>query len=161
MSLDLGNIQIEGMDRIVKEIEKLDDKMKRKEIIKILRRQVEPMKEAIKAEAPVYDRTVARYTTDGKVADIYKAGNLRDSITIKSGRNKGYPNVAVGPAFGVKKKYDGYYSFFVVYGYAGNNRVAPNDFILRGATKVWKQVTEGTSDKLEKYIERKIKKLDI
>ena len=55
----MSEITIQGIEGVVGEIKKLtSDKMKRLEIIKILRTQVKPILAAIKANTPVADEDI-------------------------------------------------------------------------------------------------------
>lgn len=149
-------VDIEGMDKVINMIRTLPDRTKRLEILKILRRQVEPIKEAVKKNTPVYDYTVKRRVKGASTVYEYKPGNLKESISIFSGKSRNFPTVYVGPAMGVKKKYDGYYGFFVIYG--TKNGIEGNDFVRKGASNVLPSVTNEATQKLKKYIEGKIKR---
>jgi hypothetical protein len=61
----MSTVTIEGMDGVIGEIKKLtNDRMKRLEIIKILRRQVKPILSAVKAKTPVADEDIKFRKTD-------------------------------------------------------------------------------------------------
>ena len=157
-------LKIEGMQEVIREIQKLDsDVIKRREILKVLRRQSKPILRAIKKEAPVEKRgyTITRRLSgtkgNRKTADVYEPGNLKRSLAIKTSPLKSYPSVLIGFRYGTKYKYDGYYGNFVIWGYAGKNRYAPNDFIMRGAAPLLGDVYTKASDELKKYIEKQIK----
>ena len=55
----IQRIKIEGIEELTKQIMNLsDDKMKRRELLKILRRQAKPLLAAIKSKAPVADKAI-------------------------------------------------------------------------------------------------------
>lgn len=149
-------IRIEGMEGVIREIRKLPDKVKRLEILKILRRQVKPLKAAIKVEA---DKT----NPEGKIYKIrggktVEPGNLGDSIKIFNGRNKEFPSVFIGPEMGPRKKNDAFYAFFVQY---GTIHIAPNDFIDKATKPLLPGLAKELSGDLERYLQRIINKLNL
>jgi len=160
--------KIEGIADVSREIISLaDDKMKRREILKILRKQVKPLLQEIKNQTPIAQKIMQ--VRDRK----YSIGNLRNSMKIKTSKMKHYPNVLVGPKMGAKKNKDtnladgdGFYAFFIQYGYAGtrhsgSNKIPPRDFIFDAFKKVGANVERNTSKDLERYILRKAKKLNL
>ncbi len=160
--------KIEGIADVSRQITSLvDDKMKRSEILKILRKQVKPLLREVKNQTPVAQKVLQ--VRDRK----YSIGNLRDSMKIKTSKMKHYPNVLVGPRMGGKKNKetgladgDGFYAFFIQYGYAGtrhsgSNKIPARDFIHDAFKKVGASVERNTSKDLERYINRKIKKLNL
>lgn len=151
-----STVHIEGIEFVANEIKNINnDKIKRREILKILKRQAKPLLRAVKAATPVADKVVRDN------GDVYPIGNLRNSMRIKTGRSKEYPNVLVGPKFGKTKKggemsslNDGYYAFFIQY---GTKNQAPNDFIGRASEGLLGITDKYMSAELKKYIEKKIK----
>jgi hypothetical protein len=153
-------VTIEGMDEVIREFKKIDnDALKRREILKLLRRQAKPLLKAVTAAAPIIESglTKTRKKAGGGVA-TYEPGNLKKAMAIKTSPLKNYPNVLVGFRQGVKAKYDGYYGFFVVYGYAGKHRVAPNDFIWRAGKPLLPEINTKGSLEMRKYILKMIEK---
>ena len=45
-------VEIEGFDEVIKQLQKLEDRVKRRELLKIFRRQAEPVKRVMAAQAP-------------------------------------------------------------------------------------------------------------
>lgn len=87
--------KIEGIEAVSNEIKSLGkDKMKRREILKILRRQADPIKSKMKQNAPESDNVIIVR------GDVYYPGNLKKAIAIKTSRSKKYPNVLIGPRYG-------------------------------------------------------------
>ena len=149
--------KIEGIEAVQREIESLsDDKMKRREILKILRRQAKPILSAIQANTPEADKVVTFRGVE------YDPGNLRRSMAIKTGRSKDYPNVLVGPRQTKKGKtpikYDGFYAFWIQYGTIYQK---PNDFIWKAAAPLLDSVHTTASAETKKYIEKKIRTLNL
>ena len=146
--------KIEGIEAVQREIESLsDDKMKRREILKILRRQTKPILSAVQANTPEADKV-------GIFKGVkYDPGNLRRSMAIKTGRSKEYPNVLVGPRQGKKaKNYDGFYAWWIQYGTIYKK---PNDFIWKAAAPLLDSVHTTASAETKKYIEKKIRTLNL
>ena len=147
-------VDIEGMDEVIAEFKKIDnDVLKRREILKLLRRQSKPLVKAIRSKAPVADRIVTRRTKSGDIAAIYKPGNLKKSIKIKTSRSKRYPNVLVGPNMGRRGKYDGYYAFFLQY---GTRNMRGNDFIDKATSPLLPKLHTEMSQEMKDYIEKMI-----
>lgn len=152
------NYDIKGISQVVAEIKKLDDKLKRRELLKILRRQSKPVLRAIKQNTPVYDYDVIRTRkSDGKQF-TYEPGNLKKSMAIKTGKSKTKPTVMIGPRQGERAKYDGYYAFFIQY---GTFNQSPNDFIAKAAEPLIGTVATSASAETKRYLEKKIKELQL
>ena len=152
----MSTVTIEGMDGVIGEIKALtNDRMKRLEIIKILRQQVKPILSAVKAKTPVADEDIKFRKR------IYHPENLKKSMAIKTSPMKKYPNVLVGPRKGSDKTNDGFYSFFIQYGYLWNYRIPANDFIGDAAGPLLGSVSTTMSVQLEKYIYKKAQTLNL
>ena len=149
-------IRIEGMNGVIREIIKLPSRAKFLEIRKILRRQVKPLKAAIKVEADKTNPEGRTYKIRG--GKTVEPGNLGDSIKIFNGRNKEFPSVFIGPDMGGKKKNDAFYAFFVQY---GTIHIAPNDFIDKATKSLLPSLGKEISRDLEKYLQRKIKRSNL
>tara|TARA_R110000772_G_scaffold67579_2_gene150027 strand:+ start:3585 stop:4058 length:474 start_codon:yes stop_codon:yes gene_type:complete len=149
-------VKIEGMEDVIREFKKIEsDVVKRREILKLLRRQAKPLVKAIRANTPMANKTVIRRLADGSKAAEYKPGNLKKSIQIKTSPSKNYPNVLVGPNVKKNAKYDGYYGFFIQY---GTTTMAPNDFIWKASKPLLPEINTKGSVEMKKYIEKMIKK---
>jgi len=154
-----GVFEIGGIQEVAREIRSLSsDKMKRKEILKILRRQAEPILMAMKLNAPESDNVIIVRNK------VYYPGDLKKSIAIKTSPSRSYPNVLVGPRYGNgAKKYDGFYAWWIEYG-TGTHEADPTggkNFVQ----KTWSQTGVSThteaSSKLKKYIDKKAKTLNL
>jgi len=144
------NLSVEGIDNVINEIIAIsDDRMKRGEILKILRRQAKPILAAVKSNTPVADGPIV-----GRNGKVYEAGNLKKSMAIKTSPLKNYPNVLVGPRKGARAVNDGFYAFFIQEGVYG---IPKNDFIMDAARPLLNSTEKTMSVELEKYINKKIK----
>jgi hypothetical protein len=115
--------QVEGFDQLNEKLKRLDDKVKRSEIIKIQRRVAKPLEKAYAEALPK------------------KSGTLAKSVSTKAvpkSKTGGNPSIVIRP--GKKGKNDGYYKFMVVKKGArlGSNR--------RGSRKGKNTVVEDARD---------------
>ena len=151
--------KIEGIKAVSNEIKSLgNDKIKRREILKILRRQAKPMKQAMKQNAPESDNVII-------VGDnLFYPGNLKKSIAIKTSPSKKYPNVLVGAKYGKgAKKYDGFYAFWIDLG-IGKHKANPTggkNFIQKTFAQTGEATYKHASSQLKKYIDKKAKTLNL
>ena len=150
---------IQGIEGVTNEIKSLsDDKLKRREILKVLRRQVKPILEALKQNTPIAqnDITVRNVT--------YSPGNLKKAMAIKTSPSKKYPNVLIGPRYGRGgKKYDGFYAWWIEYanGTHESNPTGGKNFIQKTLVQKGESVTKVASEQLKKYIDKKAKTLNL
>jgi len=154
------NFEVEGMDRIVRAIQKLgDDKIKAREVKKILRKQAKPSLRALNRNTPNRaskgeNRAIKRGES------LYWPGNLKRSNKIKV-RGKDYPTAFVGahvPSKRAKKKSgSGYYGYFVQYG--TQRGIKGDDYVMRAKQEAEQEVGDGVSKELAKYIKKEAKKL--
>lgn len=154
------SFKIEGWDTVINTIKELgDDKTKRREIIKILKRQAAPAKRVMIAQAPVVrnNRSI-KYHRDNSI--VYKAGNLKRAIKIFS-RGPDHPTVFVG-AQAKKPQGSGYYSYFVQYGTNrsdGKSITEKDNYVERADNLVSEIIGENASDELAKYIKKEALRL--
>ena len=151
--------EIEGIQDVAREIKSLsNDKMKRSEILKVLRRQAKPLVAAMRQNAPESDNVII--VRD----DAYYPGNLKKAIAVKTSPSKKYPSVLVGPRYGRgATKYDGFYSFWVEYGLGTHetNPTGAKNFVQKTWTQKGESVKTQASSQLKKYIDKKAKKLNL
>lgn len=135
-----------------------DDKTKRQEVLKILRRQVKPAISRMQAIAPEAKKDVI-YSRDKSV--VFKPGNLKRSIKVFTGKNKQFPSVYVGPRAKGKPSGSGYYGYFVAYGTKGIRAIrrGKNNFIEKTGASVGNSVLRDIGDKTLKYIDKRAKQL--
>lgn len=153
------SFKIEGIQEVSNEIKLLSsDKMKRSEILKVLRRQAKPMMQAMRQNAPESDNVIVVRN------DVYYPGNLKKSIAIKTSPSKKYPNVLVGPRYGKgANKYDGFYAWWIEYG-TGTHQSNPTggkNFVQRTWIQKGEIMQTQASTQLKKYIDKKAKTLNL
>jgi len=150
-----GNITIDwdGFPELAALLKRLPDNMKANEIRRIMRKALAPVVSSARAFAPKASRTVTR--AKGKIR--YEPGNLKNSITTINIRSTRYATVEVGAAAGVRKKYDGYYGFFVHEGTSRISRKKP--FMERAWSANRGPVAAETSAQIAKQINRTVKRL--
>jgi len=153
------NYKIEGFEGVMLEIQSLDDKMKRSEILKILRRQMDPVVDKMKQNAP--NQRTEKINVRGTIIDPQE---LKNSIAVKTSPSKKYPNVLVGPRYGKgARKFDGFYAWWIEYGVGKHiaNPTGKKNFIQKTYSETSDKIYTQASEKLEKYIQRKVKKLNL
>jgi len=178
-------------DKLVRHIKHITEtQVKRREILKIMKRQMKPIEKGVKNKTPV------RRTSKNKLFSLVdksshvgvniqsqynlnkknmgsrssittrkrKAprGNLKRSIMTSANKDKKNVGVRVHPMKGKRKRYDGYYGWWLVYGWNpfGGDRIEGNDFLWKGAVSNIPTTANGMSNELEKYITRKLKRLN-
>ena len=159
------NFKIQGIEGVQNEIKKLNnDRMKRQEILKILRRQMKPTLAGIKAKTPIAKEPIVFRNK------VYAPNNLKNSMAIKTGKSKINPTVLVGPRQGRKAKtYDGFYAWWHIYGWSPFHKrgtvppkmIKPNDFIWEGAAPHLSVAETSMSNELKNYIGKKAKTLNL
>jgi hypothetical protein len=147
----IQRIKIEGIEELTREIMNLsDDKIKRRELLKILRRQAKPLLASIKSKAPVADKPIViRGVT-------YQPRNLEKSFKIQAARSKTFPHVVVKPNRGSKGKYDGFYVHFLTY---GTPNIQGDDFIKTAADATLPTINTSLSAELQRYVTKKTKQI--
>lgn len=153
------SFRLTGVQGVVTEIKLLsDDKVKRREILKILRRQCKPVLNALKQNTPIAQNNITvRNVT-------YSPGNLKKAMAIKTSPSKMYPNVLVGPRYGKgAKRYDGFYAWWIEYanGTHESNPTGGKNFIQRTWAQKKDSLHNETSAELKKYIDKKAKTLNL
>jgi hypothetical protein len=151
---------IKGFNQVALEIKSLsDDKVKRSELLKILRRQMKPVLEKMRQNAP------NQRTKEIRVGDtIYPPQELKNSLAIKTSPLKHIARVLVGPRYGRgAKKHDGFYAFWIEYGVGKhiNNPTGKKNFIQKTYNEMSDKIYTQASAELTKYIQRKVKKLNL
>ena len=149
--------EFEGFDKVVRVIKELgDDRIKRSELLKIFRRQIEPAKRIMIAQAPV-ERTGRTITYHRNNSIKYKPGNLKRAITKFTGKSKDYPTISVG-AKAKKPEGSGYYSWFIQHGTSGGIR-NKNNYVQRANDLTNEIIGDKASSEVLRYIEKQAKRL--
>lgn len=158
-TVDVISFEIEGFDDVINAIKQLPDKIKHREVIKILKRQAKPTQRVMIAQAPrIKDGRTMKYHRKKSIE--YRPGNLKRSIKMFS-RGPDYPTVFVG-AQAKKPEGSGYYSSFIQYGTNNGKRGIrrKNDFVKRTDDMVSDIMGDNASGELVKYITKEAKKLN-
>lgn len=141
---------IEGFKELRQKIKGLPDKVKKREVVKILRQAAKSTLTAARSESPVSKRN----------STVHPRENLKKSIKIRTLTRAKMPMVVVGPAS--RGKNDGFYGrLFVIPGFTnkGGTPVAANPFMAR-AEKISKRAVSNESvSKVEKYLKKQIDRL--
>jgi len=149
-------IEIEGFDRLQTQIQKLDDKVKRREVLKILGQVANPTVKAARTQAP---KSKKPHVQAGKrTYKVIQPGNLKKSIgkiTGKRGNAKVNAVLYVGPRSKGRKN-DGWYGAFV---HGGTVKQSPNPFMDRAYNQTKGKVTADAEDKVKKYLDKQIARL--
>lgn len=131
--------EIEGFDKFLREVEKLPDRMKRNELLKVLRRSSKPTIQAAKR-------------------NIHSRSNrLGKSIGNITGKNREYPNVMVGPR--VKGKNEGFHGHLVEFGHGGPHPAPANPFMRPAYDETKNRVSDDLAKKISAYLEKQANKL--
>lgn len=151
--------EIKGFDTLRAKVKQLPDKLKKREMLRILRIVAKPTVSAARQEAPVGDRVHKRYSRrDGRVLGVYNPGNLRKSIgniTGKKGLGRVNAVLYVGPR-SKGRKYDGYYGHMV---HGGTVKQEANPYMDRAYNRTKGQVTVDAEARVAKALQKQIDKL--
>ena len=160
-------IDIEGFDELNAKLKALPDRVKRLEVLKIMRRQATPIVTAYRAKLPVGSKSHTRYTKGGQ-RTTYQPGNLRRSVgkkAVNPRKTDGNPVLVVRPLQG--RRNDGYYRFMVVpKGFRGSGRgsrkgsntVVP-DARNAALSQSGDQVAQAAQVKVAGYVQKRIDQL--
>lgn len=142
--------QITGFTQLAAKIKSLPDKVKRKEIVKVLGQVANPTLRAARGFAPLGTRKHSR--------DNAGPGNLKKSIRKKTG-NKGINRINAAVFIGPWKtgKNAGWYAHFIA---GGTKRgIAPNNFMAKAYSATKGLVTVDAEKRVAAYIQRQINRL--
>ncbi len=156
MSNGKSIIQVEGFDRLQQKIKQLPDKVKKREVYKILGQAANATVKAARSQAP---QSSKQHVQAGKrTYKIIQPGNLKKSIgKIKGKRGSAKVNAVlyVGPRSKGRKN-DGFYGAFV---HGGTKLQQPNKFMDRAYNQTKGLVTQESERRIVKYIDKQITKL--
>lgn len=159
--------EIHGFAELNEKLKKLDDNVKRREVLKIQRRLAKPIAEAFSRHLPKGTEKHKRYVKGG-AETVYAPGNLKRSVRIKTvskRRADSNPMIQILPD--KKGKNDGYYRFMVVKkGFKGkgrNSRTGANIVVPEARNKTLRETQGRTTEEAEKktaeYIQKQIYRL--
>lgn len=139
-------VKVEGLEKALKQIEALPDKLKKKTLLPAIRKGARLIVTAARQNAPRGNR---RFRYSGGIKIAHKPGNLARSIgiiTTRATRKSANPSLIVGPRAGKKGgKNDGYYGGWVE---LGNKHSAPRPYMRRAY--------ESEKDKVQRLISEEI-----
>lgn len=151
--------EIEGFRALQGKIKVLPDKVKKREMLKILRQVSKPTVAAARATAPIGKKVHKRYSRkNGAVLGVYSPGNLKKSIgniTGRKGSARKNAVIYVGPR-SKGRKYDGYYGAMV---HGGTKSQSKNPYMDRAFSKTKGLVTRDAEVKVAAAIQKQINKL--
>lgn len=150
-------VQIEGFDKLERKIKSLsNDKVKRKEVLKILGQVANSTVSVARAEAP---KSKKPHSISGKnrATRVFQPGNLKKSIGKRVMRRARNPMLVVRARS--TKKYDGFYGRqFVI---KGTKKQKANPFMARAYQKTKGGVTRESEQKMARYIQKQIDRLGL
>lgn len=152
--------EVKGFDKLQKKLKSLPDKMKRREVIKILRRAARDTVKEARNQAPKSKRRHMFKPKADRVAKMINPGNLRKSIGVEVARQAKNPMIFVRPKS--SGKYDGFYGRqWVIPGHPkkGGGKVAPNPFMDRAFERTEGKISRDSVAGVEKYLKKLIDKL--
>lgn len=146
-------MKVEGFDKLVSKINKLDDRMTRREVLKIQRKMATPIVSAFRNELPESDRPKR------------VSGTLKKSVakeTVPGSKVGGNPQIVVRPS--TKGKKGGYYRFMVVRKGAvlGSNkrgsRKGKANVVQQARDKVYGMLGTPLTDRYQKNVTKYVQK---
>ncbi len=190
MSRRVLDVNIDGVNEVIREIKKLPDKkVKKRELRKLLRTPAQSMKREVKKNAHVYKGKGERFKTtrfDGLESKLkLHAGTLKRSIAVFNGKKSA--SVYVGPRVLKRPKSsrgfysnikrwekNGWYAMFLIYGTKGNdgskggminrgirNAPAKRDFLTESVKKGGNKLIDNMERRVTTYLGKKIKELNL
>lgn len=148
--------EIEGFEELQRKLKQLPDKVKRREVVKILRRSARDTVKEARNQAP---KSKKAHTIKG--GKRFEPGNLKKSIGIQVARRSQNPMIFVKPRSA--RMTDGYYGrAFVIPGHktrGSGRRVSPNPFMKRALDITESRVSDASVKGVEDYIQKQINRL--
>lgn len=116
------------------------------------------MVNAMKRRAPMGEESYRDYK-----GNLHMPGHLKKSHGIVNGKSRKYPSIYVGPRYGKKYKYDGFYFKFLIEGtdraVAKQIKNPLDNWIEAGARATESQVTNSISDEIGRALDRKMQSI--
>lgn len=184
---DIDDADFQKLAKKIKNI--ADGRLQRREVIKILRRQMKDVERGVREFTPVRgadnkDRQFSFRSGENKGSPItsqanfgmkgnmgprssmatkkkiFPRGNLKRSIGIMTNRDRKSVGVRVAPRKGRRRRVDGFYGWWHVYGwhpFGSKNKIPANDFIWDGAKAKLPSTSTEMTAQLRKYIEKQLR----
>lgn len=155
-------VELEGFEDFIFKVKALGDKMKAKAMKDIIKKNMQPIVFAIKAETPIrksrhYQGSIIRKRKDGGVSSKSEPGNLYKSIGTRAFGNKEI-TVYAGIQKGRGLKNDGWYGFFLE---RGTKNIGKQPFIAPAAAKSIPIAEANLKNDIAGYILTNAKKLGL
>lgn len=154
----ITSVEITGAKQIDKILTNLPDALQRKVVLSALRKAARPMVNAQRRLAPRGTKTYRNYR-----GQLHVPGWLKKSHGIVNGKSKDYPTIYVGPRYGKRYKYDGYYFKWLI---RGTDRAVakqiknPHDnWIEQGARQTEQIVQKTIRIELARALDRKMQSI--
>lgn len=150
-------VEIQGFAELQRQLKQLgNDKIKKREMLKVLGQVANPTVKAARGQAPISKRS---HVQSGKRSRrVIQPGNLKKSIgkiTGRRGLGKNNAVIYVGPKSKGRKN-DGWYGKFVQH---GTVRQSANPFMKRAYQQTKGGVTADAEIKVMRYIQKQIDRL--
>lgn len=165
MSNTKSIFEVQGFDVLVQKLKLLPDKVKKREVLKILGQAANPTLKAAQKLAPVgsgYITVRGKRYKRGKrqvrktvLQDQYTAGQGKKSLGKKNMARAKNPMLYISPRS--KKKADGFYLRQFVS--PGTKHQPANNFMERAFNQTKGQVTAEAEQKIVKYIDKQVARL--
>lgn len=155
MSKDL--YEISGFKELQIKLQQVNDRVKKKEILSVLRKMARPYVRAGRSGDFVPVSKQPHLVSGKRTRKVIEPGNLRKSIgtiTGKKGRSRVNPTIYVGPR--AKGKYDGWYGHFVDEGTA--NGIEAQHFMKKIYSSQG-DMDKKTADAVARHIQKVIDRL--
>ena len=150
-------IEITGFEELQAKLKQLPDRVKKREMLKILGQVANPTVQAMRLEAPQSDKP--HLQSGRRTRKLIQPGNLKRSIGKiigRKGKAKENPTLYVGPKTKGNKN-DGWYGNFVHYGTKRGQK--PNPFSDRAYQITEGRVSDDAEKQVAKYIQKQIDRL--
>ncbi len=147
--------EIDGFDELNRKLKRLPDKVKRREVLKVLGQVANPTVKAARSHAPISKKP--HLQSGSRTRKIIQPGNLKKSIgKIRGKRGLAKINAVlyVGPK--ARGKYDGWYGAFV---HGGTVKQSANPFMQKAYNQTRGMVTADAEKRVAKYIQKQINRL--
>lgn len=152
----MTSVEITGDKQIDAILSNLPDALQRKVVLSAFRKAARPMVEAQRRLAPETHEP-RRYR-----GRLHIPGTLKKSHGIVNGKSKQYPAIWVGPRYGKRYKYDGFYFKFIIEGSDSLAKQIKNpvdNWIEKGARQTESQVRSVIRVELGKALDRKMQSI--
>lgn len=170
----MSAVKLEGWNEFIALVEQLPDKMKKKEIAGVIRKNMKPIAETIRANTPERskDRSqslVIKRRKDGSISTVSQVGNLKKSIGVRTFSRKGtevtgYAGIQSKSGRGSDEfekalnRSDGWYGFFLE---RGTKHISKRPFIAPSAAIAVPQAADQLGTDISEYIAKNARRLGL